>query len=264
MKPIAVLVVLAVMLVTPPDCLANDGGNTMGEGTPEPEQTGLEKAHAMMEKARERVEGIEDYTAVFHKQEYVDGELLPEEVVEMKVRRKPRRIYMRWVGDAKEGQELLWGEKWNDGKIRAHPGGWLGFVTVNIDPESSKAMKDNRHSVAEAGFGHTINLIARDLKTALKHPEYVQKIRDLGEKKIYGQKAHGFEAWLRKDKYSEFYGYRARVWIHDKLHLPVRIQIWEKEDGAVRLVENYGYEKIKINAGLSDEDFDPDNPEYKF
>jgi hypothetical protein len=30
------------------------------------------------------------------------------------------------------------------------------------------------------------------------------------------------------------------------------------------LVEDYGYEDLKLNAGLTDLDFDPQNPEYRF
>lgn len=268
----APIVVLAVTLLLGPALLADDaekqgdavGGGATGDKAAQREQSTIAKAHELIEKARQRVAELEDYTTVFHKREYVDGELLPDEVVKLKVRLEPRRIYMRWIGEVKKGQEVLWGEGWNDGKIRAHPGGWLGVITVNLNPEGSRAMKGNRHSVVEAGFRHTINLIARDLKTALEHPEYVHVIEDLGEKKLYDQEARGFDARLDKQKYPKFYAYRARIWIHKKLKLPVRVQIWDKEDGRIRLVEDYGYEEIRTDVGLSGRDFDPDNPEYDF
>ncbi|MFW5923882.1 MAG: DUF1571 domain-containing protein [Planctomycetota bacterium] len=264
MKYTAPGVVLVVTMLLPLNLFADDAGSAPAKEASGQKQTALREASTIMEEARERADELEGYTTVFHKQEYVDGELLPEEEILMKVKLNPRRIYMRWIGEEKKGQELLWGEGWNNEEIMAHRGGWFSFVTVNLDPESSQAMKDNRHSVTDAGFRHTVNLIADDLLTALKHPEYVRKVEDLGEKKIDGQKARGFEAWLRKDKYPGFYGYRARIWIHEELYLPVRIQIWDKVDDAIRLVENYGYEKTKINVGLSREDFDPDNPEYDF
>lgn len=271
MKRMALCAVLALTLLLGSTLLAEEegtgadaGGELAAAKTAEEEKPTIVEAHDLMQEARERIGEIEDYTVIFHKREYVNEEFLPEEVARMKVRLEPRRIYMRWTGEVRKGQEVIWGEGWNEGKIRAHPGGWLGVITVNLDPEGSRAMKGNRHSVVEAGFRHTIDLIARDLGTALKHPEFVRGIEDLGDRKIFGQKARGFDARLDKKEYPKFYGYRARIWIHSKLKLPVRIQIWDREDGRIRLVEDYGYEEIKTDVGLTDEDFDPDNPDYDF
>ncbi len=262
----AVLVAMILGTAVPADGTSKktDGVQESGAKTTRGEKATVETAYRLMKKGQKRLSELKDYTTIFHKQEYVDEELLPEEVIRMKVRLKPRRIYMKWIGEVNKGQELLWGKGWNDGQIRVHPSGWLGLVTTNVDPEGSTAMEDNRHSVADAGFGNTINLLVRDLEVAREHPEYVRIIEDLGEKKIYGQKAAGFDAKLRKGEYGKFYAFRARVWIHKKLKLPVRVQIWDEEDGKVRLVENYGYEEIKTDVGLTDKDFDPDNPEYDF
>ena len=41
----------------------------------------------------------------------------------------------------------------------------------------------------------------------------------------------------------------------------LRIRVYDR-DG--RLVENYGYENLNLDARLSDSDFDPKNPEYDF
>ena len=45
------------------------------------------------------------------------------------------------------------------------------------------------------------------------------------------------------------------------MKVPVKIQIFDWDD---KLAEFYGYENLKFNAGLTDADFDPENPEYKF
>jgi hypothetical protein len=262
------LVFLAILLLPFPVAAekAGGGGDRVGKRARAGGQgpSALTTAHKLIQKARKRIEEIEDYTAIFHKREYVDGKFQPETIAKMKVRLNPRRIYMKWIGKVHKGRELLWGKGWNGGKIKAHEGGLLGLITVNLDPEGKKAMKGNRHSIADAGFGYTIELIARDLGVARKNPEYLIAIKDLGEKKIYGQKARGFDARLDKAEYPKFYGYRARVWIHCKLNLPVRIQIWDREDEEVRLVEDYGYAKIRTDVGLTGEDFDPDNPDYGF
>ncbi|MFP4175685.1 MAG: DUF1571 domain-containing protein [Candidatus Brocadiia bacterium] len=272
-----VVLVAALLVLSLPCCTGAEDTPGEGGGKAEKEEESrdiarstkgkvamLEEADTLMKQARESVAELDDYTAVFHKREYVDGELLPEEVIRMKVKLDPRRIYMRWIGDQKADQELLWGEDWNDGRIMARAGGLLGLITVNLDPEGKKAMKDNRHSVKTAGFRSTIKLLEEDLTAALEHPENVEWVEDLGKKEIYGQQARGFDIRLQKEEHPDFYGYRSRVWIHTDLKLPVRVKIWDREDDQVRLIENYGYEKIKVNVGLTGEDFDPDNPEYGF
>jgi len=43
--------------------------------------------------------------------------------------------------------------------------------------------------------------------------------------------------------------------------MPIKTQIFDWED---KLVECYGYEKLKVNPGLTNPDFDPKSPEYHF
>jgi hypothetical protein len=38
----------------------------------------------------------------------------------------------------------------------------------------------------------------------------------------------------------------------------------EKEGDEIPLLESYTYHDVEINVGLTDEDFDPDNPKYNF
>ena len=46
--------------------------------------------------------------------------------------------------------------------------------------------------------------------------------------------------------------------------LPARTEIWDLEDGALRVVERYGLADLQENLGLTDQDFSPENPEYGF
>ncbi len=105
-------------------------------------------------------EGIRDYTAVFHKQEVVKGELLPQENIFLKFR-KPFSVYMRWLEGPYEGQEVLYVRNQYKGKLIGHKGGFFGFVTLSLDPKGRRAMKGNRYPITEAGLA---KVIARALK----------------------------------------------------------------------------------------------------
>ena len=59
----------------------------------------------------------------------------------------------------------------------------------------------------------------------------------------------------------------ARIFVDDQLDVPVRYAAywWPKnEGGAPQLLEEYTYTDLKLNVGLTDQDFDRANPEYQF
>ena len=60
---------------------------------------------------------VASYTAVFHKQQGVAGELLPEETILLKFK-KPSSFYMRWIKEPYAGSELIYVEGWNQNRVR--------------------------------------------------------------------------------------------------------------------------------------------------
>lgn len=227
-------------------------------------ETALEKANKMIKQAQKAVSRLKDFTATFSKKEWKDGKQLDKEVTQMKWRKNPRSVYMKWIGETDKGQEILWIKGKNDNKLKAHQGGFLKFVAVNLDPNGNMAMKKSRHPVMEAGFDHTVHLIAKDMKLCNEHPDWGCKVKDIGVQKVNGVKSYCYEAETPKDKHKEFYSYKAHICMDLKRHLPNKVQIYDYEDGKVRLVENYNYENVKVNVGLTDKDFDADNKEYNF
>lgn len=216
-------------------------------------ESDIEKATEMIKMAQETVRTLNDFTCIFSKAEY-KGKQLPKEVVDMKWRKQPRSVYMKWIGDEKKGQQALWVKGKNNDKLRAKP---PHLLAVSLATDSWLAMKDSRHTVTEAGFDHTVELIAKDLDISMKHPDYNSKIKLLGEQVVNGAPSVCFEAEMDKEKHPEFYAQKALICASKEAKVPNKVQIWMKEDGEVRLVEDYGYENIKLNVGLTDKDFDP-------
>lgn len=215
-----------------------------------------EKFIAPMQKEYRR---IHDYTCIFYQQERIDGKLLPQQTIRMKFR-KPFSVYMKWIKEPYKGQEIIYVHGWNNGKLRVHPGSFPD-ITVNLDPNGSLAMKDNRHPVTEAGIGFTIQIVAKDIQTALAHPGDSVQYFDQGQKKVMGREAQCLEAIMPVKSISRYYAHRAVICIDDKWKLPTHVAIY---DSTNTLIEEYYYSDIKINPGLTDEDFNPDNPDYNF
>ena len=219
-----------------------------------------EELLGQMERAVRRLKG---YTCEFHKQEY-KGKLLPKEVMIMKFQEKPKRIYMKWIGKHKQNQEVLWGPDWNDGELKAHEGGFFGFVTVNLDINGKLANKDSRHPISDAGFRELMKKLRRDLNLSRKYKDQGVKFIDHGFKTVMGKKSRCYEAHMPKDLDPKYYCYRAYICGEADTHLPNSVKIWDKEDGEMRLVEDYAYTKIQRNPKYTEMDFSPKNPEYKF
>ena len=61
--------------------------------------------------------------------------------------------------------------------------------------------------------------------------------------------------------------HKARIFIDDQRGLPIAYEgyLWpEKKGEEAPLLEKYIYNNIKLNIGLTDAEFDPDNPKYDY
>jgi len=210
---------------------------------------------------------VKDYTCTFFKQERVKGDLLDKETIAVKFRVKPHSVYMKWIKDPHEGRETLFVKGWNDDEIKAHEGGLLGAVNANLDPRGSMAMKDNRHTVLEAGIGTIINLVKADLELAKANGE--GKFEDLGMKTLEGANLRCFKAAFPPEKCKtginpekgKYYSPDIMICIDGRTGLPVAI---EHKNAKGQLEEYYMNKDLRLNVGLTDKDFDPDNDAYRF
>ena len=216
--------------------------------------TDLEKRFQETEAALAKVN---NYTAIFHRIERVDGKLVPETTTFLKFRR-PFMVYMRWINPL-AGQESLYIQGANNNKVRAHGSGIAGLLTVNLDPTGTLAMKNSRHPVTEAGLENLVKKIGANLLRGLRAGELTSK--DRGEQTVYGRKTRELEGVLPKDPAKGYYCYRCIVNLDVETKMPIQTRIFDWED---QLVECYGYEHLNLSPGLSDKDFDPNNPEYHF
>ena len=62
--------------------------------------------------------------------------------------------------------------------------------------------------------------------------------------------------------------HRAEIFIDDALNIPLRYAAyhWPEKPGSKELpvLEEYTYLNVKLNVGLTDADFDSENPNYNF
>lgn len=242
------------------------------ESNPEPEHPldpALKVARLGLEKIRAEVQ---DYTALMVKQEQVKGKLLPEEYMRVKVRhasadgKRAKAFYVRHVKpQGVAGQEAIWVEGRNDGKLTAHGAGLQKLLTVNLDPESWVAMRNNRYPITELGIETLILRMIEKGERDRQHQDdcTVEISRDI---ELDGNPCTLITITHPEEK-DPFEFYKAKIYIDDKLQLPVGYEgfLWpETPGGEPVLVERYFYREMNVNVGLEDADFDPDNPNYDY
>lgn len=222
----------------------------------------LEAVAAAIARTQRAAARLQDFRATFHKREYKGGPLPAEEIL-LKFRASPRSVYLKWTGDAYRGQEAIWRRGWNGDRLRVHTGSFPD-VTVDLQPTSWWAMRAQRHPATQAGFDFTLEMFARDLARGRERPACLPRAADLGPQTLFGRPGRCFELETDKALCPEMYAAKARVCLDEALGLPSKVEVWDREDGELRLVEEYGYANVQVDVGLGDEDFDPENDEYDF
>ena len=201
---------------------------------------------------------INDYTAVFRKQERVDGKLLPEDTILLKFQ-KPLKVYMKWIQDPSKGTEALYVDGSNGNKLLVHRGGILGILTLSLDPRGSLALTKNRHPITEVGFGYLIDGLQRNIRMALLHGEF--EIIRLAEETFRGRSATVVESRFLARGGRTYHASRMVFHIDTELQLPVGAVFYDEADA---LFERYSYSDVKLNVGLTPLDFSRENKAYRF
>ncbi len=209
---------------------------------------------------------IPAYTATLQKHERIGGVLGPVQTLAMKVRHQPFAIYFKFLAP-KEGKEALYAEGHHDNKLIAHSGDWtrrlIPRLAVPID--SPLALADSRHPVTEAGLlalakklvmyrgmdiGDPLAITVIDRTTA---PDGRPALRSVH---------------IHSDPKAGRPFPRVAILYDPATRYPIRIDSYDwpapGASGNLDLAESFYYTDIKLNAPLTEADFDPKNPDYAF
>lgn len=251
------------------------------QGYPSPKGEKLEMKNATTEGAKEHplmpvlrwvesgrpdVVKIKDYTAILSKQERINGKLQEAQMMEIKIRHEPLSVYLNFIyPKAQVGKEAIWVKGKNDNKVIGHGvGAQKIFGTQFLEPDGTIAMLGNKYPITDIGFLNLVDKLAEVGREDVKYGEcevvYYENIKYDERECTVIQVKHPVP---RKN----FRFYIARIFVDNELNLPIRYESydWPKKEGdKPPLLEMYAYQQIKINPGLSDKDFEHDNPDYGY
>jgi len=213
------------------------------------------------------IEALTDYSATMVKRERINGKLNEHEYLYAKVRHKPFSVYLYFLSPASlKGQEVIWIQGQNDGKMWAHTTGVKDkvFGTVSLKPDSMLAMQGQRYPLTEIGL---MNLVRRLIEVGEQDMNYGEcEVKFFPNTKINDRKCTCIQV-IHPTPRRNFLFHLARIFVDDEYNVPVRYEAydWPKEPGgAPELLEEYTYLNLKFNCGFTDADFDIKNPNYRF
>jgi uncharacterized protein DUF1571 len=212
----------------------------------------------VLEAMRRAYAQLDHYTATFLTQERIDGELRPEQWVAIKFK-KPFQVYLRWVKGRHEGRQALYPAGADGREVLVRVPLPVGGFTVSLDPLSPRARKGNRHPITDVGIGRLVDFVAENARRGMERGEVT--IEDAGQRTTFERPSHRYILHFPDHPAKGYYCMTAVVEVDHDYRLPIYAEIFDW-DG--QLVERYGYRDLRLNPGLTDEDFNPKNPDYGF
>jgi hypothetical protein len=233
-------------------------GPARGQAGPGVAPATMDQAIALLTEARRQFQGVRDYECRLIKRERVNGTLLPESVMTMRVRNHPFSVHLLCESpDAEKGMEVDYVEGRNAGMMRVRPPRLLGVLGYwPVSPRDPRAFESNRHCITEAGLGHLLESTARYWGGERRAGKTLVSIRD---EELDGRLCTRIETLHAQRESGRYYGYRCVLWLDKATHLPAGAETYDwptsgGPEGGV-LLESYRFRELRCNVGLGDEAF---------
>ena len=218
-------------------------------------------------------EEVKDYTATIVKQIRFNGKLLPVDHIEVKIRHErsdgdeavPFSVYTKMLSPQKKlGIEAIYVDTWNDNNIAAHPNWTVGNFRLNLPVDGFLAMKEQLHPITMIGIKNLLRQTIGKGERDLQHKECTVEIN---YNVVVDDRKCLLITITQPVPRDHFEFHIAKIYIDIEHEVPIGYEgyLWpEEEGGEPLLLEKYLYTDLKLNVGLEDIDFSPDNEAYGY
>ncbi|MBI3252490.1 MAG: DUF1571 domain-containing protein [Candidatus Omnitrophica bacterium] len=203
----------------------------------------------MLKEAIGRYRSLDDYTAIFYKEERSGGKWEPEEEIYFKFE-KPFKIYMEWLNTRKIGVQVFYERGFHGNQLAVHLPGFLFQLkpVLFLDRDSPWVREGSAaYDIEDAGIGKFLLDLTRAVGRGAARRKLLVKYF---EKEKDGQSVD--ITFPHSSPNEGFFAYRVIVFFDDETKLPLRMELfdWHNEPMGV-----YGYKNLKLNAGPADPEF---------
>lgn len=177
----------------------------------------------------------------------------------VKYRHQPRQVYIAWLeGGPDAGQEVIYDENIDRDRVYGHAAGMLGLQAFWVPIDSALAKISSNHSLRDMGPNYLAERFIADSEKWLKaggdgRPSKVEMVPEAGRRFVT-------VTWERPKGRPHYYAKRVRLGFDLRKVYVRSVEVWD-DNNQIR-------ERIIIDNALarklSDKEFSPDNPDYKF
>lgn len=227
----------------------------------------LLKAMEYASASREAVKEIKDYSAIFTKTELINGRML-KQVMEIKVREKPFSVYLRNRSGKEAGREVIYVAGANRGNVLAHEVGIKAIAgTVSIRPNGPEVMEENHYPLTRIGISNMLETAYQIWDSEMKNSDPKQvDVKYFPNAKLGDAACEAVQITHLQPR-RELKFHLSRLYFDKDTKLPIRAERFgfpRRQGEKPPLIEEYTYSSLKTNIGLTNADFDPNNPNYGF
>lgn len=211
----------------------------------------------------EKLSELKDYEATFIKKERF-GRKVIETPIRVKVRHEPFSVYMHF-GKPHEGREVIFVAGKNDGRLLAHETGLKSIVgTLSLETDSRRAMEGNHYPITRFGMFNILESVIEQWEHDALLPG--ADVAFYPKATVGNAACKAIETkFLSHVQGASFQ--TTRLYLDAETGFPVRVQQYNfprRSGRQPELHEEYTFLSIKTNVGLTNADFDINNPEYDF
>ncbi len=193
-----------------------------------------------LEKSQAQYETVQNYSAIFEKEEVSEGKVGELERIYLKFE-KPFKIYMGWLNTDKKDLQVFYERGRFNGKLAIHqPGLLFGLAQVVYLDQSSPWVRQGSASfnIEDAGIGTFLT----DFTKAVNHGASEGKLRVT---KLGSDEYETIFADTQKD--SDYFAYRIVTQFDKESALPTGMELYDWQN---QLIGRYAYKDLKINNGI--------------
>lgn len=195
----------------------------------------------------------QDYTCTFSKTERINGQIRPEQQVDVKFRESPFSVAMHWMVNAPKGDRVLFVDGKYNNQMLVQPKGLLAVLTggaVTRDPCGKEVMADTLKPVTLFGMKNLMASLLDVYEQGHKNGESTDTFTGVAD--FCGRKVLVLQRVLT---YRKGYPAKTTIWYFDpEWQVPLGLEGYDWND---QLICKYTYSDVKFNVGLGDADFNP-------
>jgi hypothetical protein len=216
--------------------------------------------------AQQRYATVDGYVVRLKRREQVGGKLGSEEVIQLKFRKEPWGVYLRWIGETAKGREVVYVKGRHGNQIHTltcaadSPLGSLGAGKhVQLAPDNPLVTSRSRYTITDTGVGALIDRYGQILESCERGENRLGTLKHLGplKRQEFEDPVEAVLQFIPAGVEPGLPRGGQRFWYFDTtgLRFPVLIQTVDERGG---LVEYYCYDNFLFPGRFSDDEFDPD------